>query len=255
MSYLVPVTEEQHGNVTMKVHRFVDKRHVARAIPTADPAAPPHYIAERTDIHQLEITLNNGAVLVEPGALQYMHGRLTSEVIRHEPGKSFLSRAVASAGTGESAHATKYSGAGTIWCEPSRKHFILATMDGEADALLLDDKAFYACSDGISLSTHKHQNVQGVLSGNGFMQPKLSGRGVFAVECPVPVEEIQVVEISEGEELVVDGDFMLMYSANLQVSIGPLVTGLRNALRSGEGLVYKLRGRGTVWLTPTSRVA
>src|SRR3546814_6229027 len=63
----------------------------------------------------------------------------------------------------------------------------------------------------------------------------MSGKGVFAVEAPVPVEEIDTVELDGGSELIVDGDFMLMYSASLNVSIGPLVKGLRNALRSGEG--------------------
>jgi len=48
---------------------------------------------------------------------------------------------------------------------------------------------------------------------------------------------------------------MLMYSASLDVSIGPLVAGLRSALRSGEGFVYKLRGQGNVWVTPSARIA
>jgi uncharacterized protein (AIM24 family) len=45
-----------------------------------------------------------------------------------------------------------------------------------------------------------------------------------------------------------------MYSAALEVTIGPLVKGLRSALRSGEGFVYKLRGKGSVWVTPSSRI-
>jgi uncharacterized protein (AIM24 family) len=206
-----------------------------------------------TDSHQLEIVLNNASVLIEPGALQYSYGSLRAEVIRHE-NKGFFARQMASAATGESAHATKYSGTGTIWCEPVRKEFVIATMDGPQDALLLDDQAFYACSADISLSTHLHRSVAGMFSGNGLAQPKLTGRGVFAVESPVPVDEIDVIEAKPGEEIVVDGDFMLMYSEALQVEIGPLVSGIRNAMRSGEGFVYKLRGHGTVYLTPTSKV-
>lgn len=253
MGYMQEVQSQSLDGVTMRVHRFMEKRPVARGIPTQDPAVL-HYITEQTAIHQVEIELTNSAALIEPGALQYMHGKLQAEVIRHE-NKGFLARAVSSAGTGESAYATKYTGSGKIWCEPSRRHFILADMSSEADALLLDDKAFYACSAGISLTSHRHTSVTGVLSGNGFMQPKISGRGVFAVESPVPVEEIEQVELSGGNELVVDGDFMLMYSAGLSVEIGPLVRGVRNAMRSGEGLVYKLRGNGTVWLTPTAKVS
>lgn len=253
MGYMTPIQEDSREGVTMRIHRFIEKRPALRAIPTQDPAVL-HYTIENTDIHQLEITLQNGATLVEPGALQYMFGQLQAEVIRHE-NKGFLARAVSSAGTGESAFATMYTGTGTIWCEPSRKHFILATMDADSDALLLDDKAFYACSAGISLTSHRHNSLAGVMSGSGLIQPKLTGRGVFAVESPVPVEEVQTVELSHGQELVVDGDIMLMYSATLTVEIGPLVRGLRNAMRSGEGLVYRFKGNGTVWLTPTAKVS
>lgn len=48
---------------------------------------------------------------------------------------------------------------------------------------------------------------------------------------------------------------MLMYTADLKVEIGPLVKGLRNALRSGEGFVYKLSGRGSAWIMPTAKVS
>ena len=126
-------------------------------------------------------------------------------------------------------------------------------MDGPGDALILDDKAFYACEATIAIKTHTHKTISGVMSGNGLMQPKLEGQGVFVVESPVPVDEIETIELDGSGELIVDGD-MMMYSASLTVELRPLVRGLRNALRSGEGLVFVLRGKGTVWLTPTMRI-
>ena len=244
-------TAEADG-VKIEKYRFVEKRLITRGIPTTEGGF--HYVAEATDVFQLCITLTGGSILLEPGALKYMHAKIHTTVQKHED-KGFLSRAIASAGTGESAFATKFSGHGTIWTEPGRRNFILANMEGANDALLLDDRAFYACSAGISLTTHRHQSVAGVLSGNGLMQPKLSGKGVFAVEAPVPVEEIENIELDGNNELTVDGDFMLMYSANLTVSIGPLVSGLRNALRSGEGFVYKLSGKGEAYVMPTAKVS
>jgi uncharacterized protein (AIM24 family) len=92
------------------------------------------------------------------------------------------------------------------------------------------------------------------MPGNGLLQPKLGGAGAFVVEAPVPVDEIQVVELDGQNDLIVDGDLMLMYSADLQVELRPLVRGRRNAWRSGDGLVYRFSGRGTVWLTPTMRL-
>jgi uncharacterized protein (AIM24 family) len=238
------------GGVRIEKYRFVEKRLITRGIPTNEGGF--HYVAEATDVFQLCITLTGGGILLEPGALQYMHGKIETTVQKHED-KGFLSRALASAGTGESAFATKFSGHGVIWTEPGRRNFIIGQIDG--DSLLLDDKAFYACSAGISLTTHRHATVAGVLSGNGLVQPKMSGAGVFAVEAPVPVEEIDIVELDGSKELTIDGDFMLMYSAELNVAIGPLVRGLRNALRSGEGFVYKLNGRGSAWIMPTAKVS
>lgn len=243
--------EEVEGDgVKIAKYRYVEKRVVTRGIPIAEGGL--HYITENTDIFQLCIELSGGAVLLEPGALQYMHGKIDSSVQQHED-KGFFGRALASAGTGESAFATRFSGHGTIWTEPGRRNYIIGAIDG--DALLLDDKAFYACSSGIQLTSHRHNSISGVLSGNGLMQPKMAGKGVFAVEAPVPVEEIDVVELDGSKELTVDGDFMLMYSAELNVTIGTLVKGLRNSLRSGEGFVYKLNGRGTAWIMPTAKIS
>lgn len=120
--------------------------------------------------------------------------------------------------------------------------------------MILDDKAFYACEASVQVKTHMHRTVSGVLSGNGLVQPKLEGSGVFVVESPVPVDEIEEIALDGSGELIVDGDLMMMYSASLNVELRPLVRGLRNALRSGEGLVFVFSGRGTVWLTPTMRL-
>lgn len=217
-------------------------------------------ITERRKLvgRQIKITLTGGAAALEPGALQYSLGHLTAEVQKNDPNAGFFRRKIQSAGTGESAYSTIFRGNGVVWTELTTKHFIIARMDGPQDALLLDDKAFYACEGSIALKTHTHKNFSGIISSlgqsNGLMQPKLEGSGVFVVECPVPVDEIEEVELDGTNELVVDGDLMLMYSASLEVQLRPLVSGLRNALRSGEGLVFVLRGRGTAWLLPTSRI-
>lgn len=220
---------------------------------TAGPVIHLHPPVEAS-ARQLRIVLEGGAVLLEPGALQYAHGQLQVDMQKNENAGGFFRRAITSAGTGESAYATRYAGRGEVWTEATQKHFILAQMDGPGDALILDDGAFYACDANIAVSTHVHRSVQGLFSGNGLMQPKLTGAGAFVVEAPVPVDEIEVIELDGTGELIVDGDLMLMYSVALQVELRPLVRGLRNAMRSGEGLVFVFKGKGTVWLTPTMRL-
>jgi len=251
------VATEAGDGVVFEIHEFARKTHVSPA-----PAAPPagaagaqlrvvHMPSVARVSRQIRIALTGGAVLLEPGAFQYSHGRITAEVQKNARAGGFLQRRVLAAGAGESAFATRFSGHGEVWTEPTQKYFIAARMDGPGDALLLDDQAFYACEATVEVSTHVHASMQGLLSGNGLMQPKLSGRGAFVVESPVPVEEIVEVTLDGSDELVVDGDLMLMYSASLQVKLQPLVRGLRNILRSGEGLVFVISGKGSVWLTPT----
>lgn len=213
-----------------------------------------HAISAPIVWRQVKIVLDGGSAMLEPGALQYALGLLQIEVQKHEAKSNMFSRAMASSGTGESGFATRYEGSGEVWTEPTAKYFIGASMDGPQDALLLDDKAFYACEGTVAVKTHIHRSVQGLFSGNGFMQPKLEGKGAFLIESPVPANEVEEISLTGKQELIVDGDLMLMYSASLTVELKPLVRGLRNLYRSGEGLVYKIRGQGTVWLTPTARI-
>jgi uncharacterized protein (AIM24 family) len=261
VEYRTKIDEQASTGVRFELYQFVRKSH-ALGSPVHLPNAAPNGTAATIHLHpphpstarQLRILLDDGAALLEPGALQYAKGRLQVEVQKNAGAGGFFARAITSASTGESAFATRYSGQGEVWTEATPKHFILASMDGPQDALILDDGAFYACDANISVSTHVHRSVQGILSGNRLMQPKLTGAGAFVVEAPVPVDEIEVIELDGRDELIVDGDIMLMYSAGLQVELRPLVRGLRNAMRTGEGLVFVFSGRGTVWLTPTMRL-
>lgn len=260
MSEYRTLVERMEGQgMAFEVYEFTRKAYGTSInggqIPPATAGAAPmainlHVPAQKA-WRQVRMELNGGSGLLEPGALQYAQGNLQVEVQKLNAKSNIFTRALASAGTGESGFATSYRGHGDVWTEPTFKHFIVANMDGPQDALLLDDQAFYACEGSISLKTHMHNTVQGVLSGAGLMQPKLEGRGVFIVESPVPVNEIEEIDLDGSGELIVDGDLMLMYSANLQVELTPLVRGLRNLQRSGEGLVYKFRGKGKVWITPT----
>lgn len=74
------------------------------------------------------------------------------------------------------------------------------------------------------------------------------------VKSPAPPDELEQVDLDGKDELIVDGDLMLMFASTLQVELRPLTRGLRNFSRTGEGLVYVIRGRGSVWLIPSARI-
>lgn len=200
---------------------------------------------------QICLRLADGSVLLEPGAFQYARGSITAELHKPANAGSRVARRAATAATNDTAYATRFSGSGEIWTAPSEMHFVTVALAGPQDALVLDAQAFCACEGSVEVSAHVHGSVQGLLSGNGIMRSKLSGRGVAVMQCPVPPSEIDVIALDGRDELMIDGDLMLAHSASLEVTLQPLVRGTPAAMRSAEGLVYTVRGHGKVLLMPT----
>ncbi|MBB6097526.1 uncharacterized protein (AIM24 family) [Deinobacterium chartae] len=216
-------------------------------------AANLHYARETGMVlSQLAVRLEGGSAYLQTGALQYMRGQVQMKTVGGGGGVGgLLARAITAAGTGESAYKNEFSGHGVVWTEPTFKHLILASLDDPNDTLIIDDGAFYACETSLRVGRHVHSNLgAGLLGGEGLMQSKLSGAGVFVLESPVPLEEIDFIELN-NDTLVVDGDLVLAYSATLDFRIEKAQKGLLNSYRSGEGLVHVFRGSGQVWVTPT----
>lgn len=253
------VDEKEQDGVTFQVWRYREARQIVKMIPvpmgadaTGAISYQPH--VQEVPVHHVCVKLKDASVILEPGALQYMKGNIQVEVMKHEPGKGWFSRHLASAGTGESPYGVRYSGTGEIWAEPASKNFIIVEVENDMP-MLLDDRAFYACSGKVKVDTKKHNTVSGAMSGNQLVQPRLSGYGIAIVESPVAEAELTFIELDGSEKLTVDGDYMLFFSETIDVKVGPLVSGLLNMHRSGEGLVFHMSGRGIVCLMPTARIA
>lgn len=215
------VQEKRGAGLTFRIHALTQVTHY-----TQGSDGSLNETREMDGRFAAEAELHGSGVLIEPGAFQYSVGQLQASVQLQQEG-GFLRRAMATAGTAESAFATRITGQGRVMTEPSRKHFIIAESSGDpGDEMILDDSAFYMAEDTMRLGTHTHTSISGALAGNGLRQPKLSGRGLFVVESPVPVSEVEVIELRSGQTLTVDGDMILMYSSSLQVSLQPLVRGL-----------------------------
>jgi len=201
-------------------------------------------------LKQLAVRLDGGRALLQPGALQYMQGTVEMKVTGGGGGVGgFLSRAITSAATGESGYKPEYAGRGVVWCEPTFKHLLVGRLDG--DEMLLDDGVFCACEGGIKVGRHVNRNVgAAALGGEGLIQAKLSGTGNFVLESPVPMSEIEILDL-QNDTLTVDGDLVMAYSPTLEFRIEKSQKGLLNSMRGGEGLVHVFRGSGQVWVTPT----
>ncbi|WP_221091318.1 AIM24 family protein [Deinococcus aquaedulcis] len=202
---------------------------------------------------QLAVHVGGGQAVLEPGALQYLRGELEMQAVSASGSGGglggFLRGAVTAAATGEGMYKTAYKGSGTLFTEPTRLHLLLGELRGES--LIVDDGAFVACVGDLQVGRHVNQGfAQAVGSGEGRVQPKLTGSGIFALQSPVPPEEFQVLEL-RGETLKVDGNLVVAYTDGLEFKVERSARGLLGSGKTGEGFVQAYRGTGRVWLAPT----
>lgn len=196
---------------------------------------------------QLMIELTNSEVMLSAGAMQYMIGNI--EMTSGVKGVGGLMRnIISSAATGTSAIKPLYKGTGTIMLETTYKYLWLIDVDN--DHIVIDDGMFLACETTLDIAVAARKNVSSaVLGGEGLFNLSARGKGIIALEAPIPSEEAVVVEL-QNDVLKVDGNFALMWSSSLDFTVEKSGKTRMGSAVSGEGLVNVYRGTGMVWLAP-----
>lgn len=196
---------------------------------------------------QLMIELTNSEVMLSAGAMQYMIGNI--EMTSGVKGVGGLMRnIISSAATGTSAIKPLYKGTGTIMLETTYKYLWLIDVDN--DHIVIDDGMFLACETTLDIAVAARKNVSSaVLGGEGLFNLSARGKGIIALEAPIPSEEAVVVEL-QNDVLKVDGNFALMWSNSLDFTVEKSGKTRMGSAVSGEGLVNVYRGTGMVWLAP-----
>ncbi|MEK4325517.1 AIM24 family protein [Paenibacillus sp. FSL R7-0297] len=196
---------------------------------------------------QLMIELTNSEVMLSAGAMQYMIGNI--EMTSGVKGVGGLMRnIISSAATGTSAIKPLYKGTGTIMLETTYKYLWLIDVDN--DHIVIDDGMFLACESTLDIAVAARKNVSSaVLGGEGLFNLSARGKGIIALEAPIPSEEAVVVEL-QNDVLKVDGNFALMWSNSLDFTVEKSGKTRMGSAVSGEGLVNVYRGTGMVWLAP-----
>ncbi|MEI2393866.1 AIM24 family protein [Paenibacillus sp. FSL R10-2199] len=196
---------------------------------------------------QLMIELTNSEVMLSAGAMQYMIGNI--EMTSGVKGVGGLMRnIISSAATGTSAIKPLYKGTGTIMLETTYKYLWLIDVDN--DHIVIDDGMFLACETTLDVAVAARKNVSSaVLGGEGLFNLSARGKGIIALEAPIPSEEAVVVEL-QNDVLKVDGNFALMWSNSLDFTVEKSGKTRMGSAVSGEGLVNVYRGTGMVWLAP-----
>ncbi|MEB3211954.1 MAG: AIM24 family protein [Leptolyngbyaceae bacterium] len=202
-------------------------------------------------LKQIKVTLNNGQIITEAGALHYLQGAIeaTSSVGGAAGlGKAFLK----SLTTQESIFTPKYEGTGEIYLEPSFGFYLIHELHNEQ--IIADKDLFYCGSASLEVSMVAQRNLSSaVLGGEGLFQVSIKGSGLCVFEIPVPATELRRVDL-HNDVLKVDGNFALMRTGDVSFTVEKSTKGLLGSMTSGEGLLQTFRGTGTVWLAPTQAI-
>ncbi|ASS73619.1 transcriptional regulator [Tumebacillus algifaecis] len=235
------VIKEQIGRFTVIEYK--------EDLSTTFEEAQTNYFMSKSNMRnkQLMIELENSEVMLKAGAMQYMVGNIEMTTGIKSVG-GFMRNLVSSAVTSTSAIKPLYKGTGTILLETTYKYLWIIDVDN--DHIVIEDGMFLACETTLELSVSARKNISSAaLGGEGLFNLSAKGKGILALEAPIPTEEVIVVEL-RNDVLKVDGNFALMWSESLDFTVERAGKTLIGSAASGEGLVNVYRGTGTVWLAP-----
>jgi uncharacterized protein (TIGR00266 family) len=136
-------------------------------------------------------------------------------------------------------------GAGNVLLAPAQPGDLLPIqLDGSRPYILQKD-GFLAASEGVQISTTAQNLTRGLFSGEGLFVLKASGRGMLFVES---YGAIHALEVPAGEEMIVDNGHLVAWPEGMHYGLEKASSGWMSSFTSGEGLVCRFRGPGTVYI-------
>ena len=202
-------------------------------------------------LKMIRITLSNSRTRIEPGALYFMKGNLE---MKASSGGGFMKGLTRKMLSGETFFVNEIHGSGEIYLEPSFGHFFLYHVKTDDKAIIVDKGLFYAGTSGLDISSIMQKNISSTLfGGEGLFQTKIYGEGIAVLYSPVPVTEIQKVQLN-NEKLSVDGNFTLLRSEGISFKAEKSSKSWIASSVSGEGLLQTFSGTGSVWIAPTQGI-
>lgn len=219
---------------------------------SVDPAeAQTAYFMSEMNIHkrQLAISLNDSAAIIQSGAMQWYTGdvKVTSDV---KGAGDFAKKLIGSKVSGETAVKPKYQGSGLLVLEPSYKHIVVSNTNEWNGGIVLEDGLFLACDASIDMKIVSRKTISSAVMGNeGLFNLSLNGTGSFAIESPVPRDELVEIRLSD-DVIKIDGSYAIAWSPSLKFTVEKTTRSLVGSAASGEGLVNVYRGTGTIWMAP-----
>ena len=209
------------------------------------------YFASEMNVRRRQVIcdLKKANITLQAGAMQWMVGNVNATTGIKGVGDLF-GKAIRGKATGESAIKPEYTGDGTLVLEPTYKYMLLEDVSNWNGSLILEDGLFLACDSNLTHKAVMRSNLSSaVAGGEGLFNLGLSGKGVVALECPCPREELIEINLQD-DVLKIDGNMAIAWSGSLNFTVERSGKTLIGSAASGEGLVNVFRGTGRVLMAP-----
>lgn len=109
--------------------------------------------------------------------------------------------------------------------------------------LCVQKDGFLAATSQIEVSTQMQNLTRGMFSGEGLFILKITGRGTVFVNT---YGAIHPINLESGEEIIIDNSHLVAWPDYMHYQIEKASKGWVSSFTSGEGLVCRFRGPGTV---------
>lgn len=200
---------------------------------------------------QVLVNLNNSAVKVQAGAMQWMAGAVQAKSGVKGVG-DLIAKKIKSSVTKESTVKPVYSGSGLLMLEPTYKYILLLDVAAWGVGVTIEDGMFLACDNTVQEKIVARSSLSSAMMGNeGLFNLSLRGSGVAALESNVPMDELIEVDL-DNDTLKIDGNLAVCWSSNLDFTVERTTKTLTGSAISGEGLVNVYRGTGKVLMCPVA---
>ena len=143
----------------------------------------------------------------------------------------FFQRITATRGPGSVMLAHKEPG-GIVDVELDGIHGLCVQKDG-----------FLAAEESVELETKTQNLAKGLFSGEGFFILNVKGKGVVFLSS---FGAIHPITLSDGEEVIIDNGHLVAWPDYMNYTLEKASAGWISSIASGEGLVCRFRGPGTV---------
>jgi uncharacterized protein (TIGR00266 family) len=126
---------------------------------------------------------------------------------------------------------------------------VAASLPGDVVAIDVDGAvnlargAWLCSSDGVEIDT-QWGGMKNLMGGEGGFLVRATGSGQVLASC---YGAIDVVDLAEGERLVLDSGHMVAFGDGLDYTTRNVTQGFVQSIKSGERLVFEFVGPGRLW--------